>query len=716
MNLSSTSILSSKPARWIVLLLIGGLSAPLVTADETVSSLADLGRVWGTVKYAHPWFGLHEIDWDGAGVRAIRRTVDTSGDGLSAAVEEMLAVLDDPETRLVPDCIPSTDPVERDVFITADQRLYIPPGARVSPEQIRTHPRVVFDLRPGEGRCSSDNIALFEALAPAMFSGTISAPVHRKLSHFGFRSQDPEIETYAGYQSTFVYEGAEEFSGTGASGRTTVLIVDDNTEFPIIAEAMVAARVASVVSVGTDREPAVRQIRISLHNGFHARIRTSESSSRIAPIAVLSKEAAPEQILLAASLGPSARRRGVSVRSRDIAFEFVFDRPYPEMLYPDPEYRVLAAWRYWNIIRYFYPYKHLISEWDPQFEPIIEALLRADSRDEYELALGAITLFVPDGHSWASSEAYIDLFGRGAPPFQTFLVEGKPVVAVITNEAATTAGISLGDELLAIDGRPIADRISEVRDHVSSSTEGYLETYSVYNAPRGEIGSEPVMKFRRPDGSEYETRVERLFSYRVAPSGPKWKMLEGNIGYANLSNVTFEDLEPMFRELMGTRAIIFDMRGYPAVSSVALAHRLNVTGKTRIAQIRIPHIVGGEVREYFELQDIGPSPFAPYRGKTFMLIDPRAISASEHMALALETVAETTFVGTPTAGANGNISILIQPGDNLMTFTAMDVRHADGSQLQRRGIQPDVTVGQTIAGIAAGRDEVLEKAIELAMK
>jgi hypothetical protein len=41
-----------------------------------------------------------------------------------------------------------------------------------------------------------------------------------------------------------------------------------------------------------------------------------------------------------------------------------------------------------------------------------------------------------------------------------------------------------------------------------------------------------------------------------------------------------------------------------------------------------------------------------------------------------------------------------------------DVRHADGRQLQRIGLVPDVKVTPTIAGIRAGKDEVLERAIQ----
>ena len=46
-----------------------------------------------------------------------------------------------------------------------------------------------------------------------------------------------------------------------------------------------------------------------------------------------------------------------------------------------------------------------------------------------------------------------------------------------------------------------------------------------------------------------------------------------------------------------------------------------------------------------------------------------------------------------------------------MYFSGHDVRHADGRQLQRVGLQPTVRVEPTIAGIRAGRDEVLDAAL-----
>jgi hypothetical protein len=62
-------------------------------------------------------------------------------------------------------------------------------------------------------------------------------------------------------------------------------------------------------------------------------------------------------------------------------------------------------------------------------------------------------------------------------------------------------------------------------------------------------------------------------------------------------------------------------------------------------------------------------------------------------------------------GANGDVTNFFIPGNIGITFTGHDVRHADGRQLQRVGLEPKVAASPTIAGIRAGRDEVLETAL-----
>jgi C-terminal processing protease CtpA/Prc len=95
-----------------------------------------------------------------------------------------------------------------------------------------------------------------------------------------------------------------------------------------------------------------------------------------------------------------------------------------------------------------------------------------------------------------------------------------------------------------------------------------------------------------------------------------------------------------------------------------------------------------------------------------ILIDERAQSQAEHTGLFFEAANGTKFIGSPTAGANGDVTDLSVPGGIFVHFSGQGVWHADGRQLQRVGLHPDIEVRPTLAGIRAGKDEVLESAIE----
>ena len=74
-----------------------------------------------------------------------------------------------------------------------------------------------------------------------------------------------------------------------------------------------------------------------------------------------------------------------------------------------------------------------------------------------------------------------------------------------------------------------------------------------------------------------------------------------------------------------------------------------------------------------------------------MLIDERAISQAEHTGLFFKAANNTTFVGSSTIGANGDVTTFLLPGGLRVSFTGHDVRWPDGRQLQRIGLVPDVS-------------------------
>lgn len=110
--------------------------------------------------------------------------------------------------------------------------------------------------------------------------------------------------------------------------------------------------------------------------------------------------------------------------------------------------------------------------------------------------------------------------------------------------------------------------------------------------------------------------------------------------------------------------------------------------------------------------DVGPG---DYHGKTALLIDGRAVSQAEHLALFLKA-AGAVLVGSATAGADCIQTDFSVPGGVRVYFSGALVREPNGRLIQRAGVLPDFPVEPTIEGIRAGRDEVLDRAIEVVSK
>jgi C-terminal processing protease CtpA/Prc len=102
-----------------------------------------------------------------------------------------------------------------------------------------------------------------------------------------------------------------------------------------------------------------------------------------------------------------------------------------------------------------------------------------------------------------------------------------------------------------------------------------------------------------------------------------------------------------------------------------------------------------------------------YQGKLVVIVNEETQSAAEYTAMAFRAGNNTTIIGSTTAGADGNVSEIVLPGELKTWISGIGVYYPDGRETQRVGIVPDIEVKPTIKGIREGRDEVLEKAIEI---
>ena len=103
-----------------------------------------------------------------------------------------------------------------------------------------------------------------------------------------------------------------------------------------------------------------------------------------------------------------------------------------------------------------------------------------------------------------------------------------------------------------------------------------------------------------------------------------------------------------------------------------------------------------------------------FKGRLIVLIDRRAVSAAEDFCIPFKDNHRATFVGEATLGSTG------QPFrfdfGNGMSFRvgAKRATFPDGSPFEGVGVAPDVEVPTTLASLRSGRDEVLERALQLA--
>src|SRR5262249_4173719 len=67
-----------------------------------------------------------------------------------------------------------------------------------------------------------------------------------------------------------------------------------------------------------------------------------------------------------------------------------------------------------------------------------------------------------------------------------------------------------------------------------------------------------------------------------------------------------------------------------------------------------------------------------YRGRVIILGDERTQSHAEFTMMALRTAPGATVVGSTTAGADGNVSLIALPGGLRTYFSGLGVFYADG--------------------------------------
>ena len=599
-------------------------------------------------------------------------------------------------------------------------------------DTVRAARRVVFDLRRSVARGGGIDWELGESGLMSLFTpAPARAPDQRGRRHAGFV---PENGQTSGATRRLLHPRRPDppAGDSGASSRTAVVLVNDRSSIP---EAMLALRSAGrariVAEGGANDAGAVRTYDWELPESLHVTIRLTEllqAGGALAPLADTMVPPSPA----AGSDGPSddpgiaaavaafargPRWRGPRSRSGRWPAPLLTARFRPGCGLPALPYRLMAAFRIWAVGQYFFPYRELMRErWDRVLADAIPRLEAARDSVEYGLALAEMATHLHDSHVRVTSPALRAYLGAAFAPVYVRMIEGQPVITHFMNDsAARPGGVRVGDVILAVDGEDAHARMRRMERYISASTPQALARVAAVRLTTGPVGSTVRLRVRGAGGAVRTVELTRTEAWEMTGrTGPLFRVLPGNIGYADLGRMPADQVDSMFERLRNTRAIVFDMRGYPFGTAWPIAPRLTRTDMPAAARFTRANPMSPDTTERDQLgftQTLDRTDKWRYLRPTVMLIDERTISQAEHTGLFLEAANGTKFIGSPTTGANGDVTVVALPGGVTMSFTGQAVRHADGRQLQRIGLVPDVPVRPTIAGIRAGRDEVLERAL-----
>jgi C-terminal processing protease CtpA/Prc len=366
------------------------------------------------------------------------------------------------------------------------------------------------------------------------------------------------------------------------------------------------------------------------------------------------------------------------------------------------------------VLHHFYPYFDVIDEnWDAVLDDAIDDVLDDNDAADLHDTLERLVARLHDGHGRVSGP----LPPRGRLPVSMMRVDGTIVVLAV----APDTGLMPGDEIVALDGDPIAGWVDDAATRVSGSPQ-WIEYRLLENAEvtLGPNGSTMHITAERatPGGPQ---KVEAVMTRGTTPpprafSHPTIERFSDGVYYVDLDRASWPEIEGKLDKLAKAPGVVFDLRGYPNSNHQILTHLLTEPDSAR--WMFVPRLI-------YPRDDPDPSHRLPWyeigwdlapqtpqlSGRIAFITGPGAISYAESVLGYVQGYRLGAIVGATTAGANGNVNPIQLPGGFAITWTGMKVTRFDGTPHHGVGIAPTIAASPSRAGLAAGRDEVRDVAL-----
>jgi hypothetical protein len=374
----------------------------------------------------------------------------------------------------------------------------------------------------------------------------------------------------------------------------------------------------------------------------------------------------------------------------------------------------------WNVFQHFYPYFDAVeTDWPAALREALTAAATDRAAAAFYDTLKRLVALAHDSHGTVrggSGTAVPD----GALPLAWDWVEDRLVVVNADREHA--GRVKPGDVVRAIDRVAAEERLKAAERLVSGATPQFRRYRAMQELRNGPAGQPVTLELRPFKGAVYTVTLRRRPADDSPLRGPnlrEWRLprlaeLKPGFLYVDLDRYTPEEF---YREaapkVFQAKGVVFDVRGYPLVPPILLAALSDRPLRSDHFQDVIARFPD---RQRVSLEDHGwtlPPGRRRLKAKAAFLSDGRAVSYAETFLSLVANHKLAPIVGGPTAGSNGTVNVYALPGGYRVSWTGLLTTRLDGTRFHGVGVRPTVPTHRTIRAVAEGRDEVLEKALEL---
>lgn len=390
---------------------------------------------------------------------------------------------------------------------------------------------------------------------------------------------------------------------------------------------------------------------------------------------------------------------------------FINEYSYSTMKFDDDGIKLLALFRYWNIVEYWYPYKYLISKkWDSVLLKYIPKILKTNTKIEYAKCLNELIVEIEDSHAILKEDDVLtEYFGPFSLPVNTKFINKKLVIVDVLENSE----LQNGDIIISIENNKIKTLIELLKKYsITSNEKTTLRNLAskIIRTNKKLVDVEILRKRKKAT-----LKVSTIDVFQKISTPPKSSHeISDKIGYINAETADRKEIDSLFKKWNSKKSIIIDLRQYPKENLAFVVspflHKKEFIGfQFSEAKLDFPG--------YFtEMEEYKFNTFEKlsYSGNIYVLVDENTQSKGEFNAMVLQAYHKTLIIGSQTAGTDGSASQIILPGNYITFMTSEGVYYPDWRETQKTGIVPQIKIEMNNKDIINGEDTVLKKTIELA--